>query len=240
MRADINIILPCAGKGTRLGLPFPKELAPLGPGRVVIDSCLDLVAHASAHSNVRILFLEDGNRFHTIRHIVNRVPHVPIARVAQPPEVSDFGTAILGLEQWFGACNVVLLPDGAYDKGPIGDPVLRVAEMAARSGFAFGAAIVPPERVSKLGALKVRLGRVEQYAEKPADPAPYNAAWTMLGFSGGHYGITGLELVRLAMNTGETIVSPPVKGAEVAMISGYRDCGTWEGYREVMKETASE
>ena len=216
-----------------MGLPFPKELAPLGPGRVVIDSCLDLVGKAREKRDVRILLLEDGTREQTIRYIQAKLPDIPVAHVRQNPLITDFGSAVLSLEPWFSEINVIMLPDGVYDAA--WDPVGELAAAVFRKDFAFAAAALPPEDITCLGGLEISGGRVKSYQEKPKDPSRFNAAWTMIGFSDLLGGIKGLELVRLAMGCGEVIQSPPVLDCPVVWVNGYRDCGTWGNYLQARR-----
>ena len=71
---QVRVVLPCAGSGSRLGLPFPKELAPLGPGRCVIDSSLDLIRNAAADCDLSVLLMTDGERDLTVRYVRARLP----------------------------------------------------------------------------------------------------------------------------------------------------------------------
>ena len=39
--ADLTVILPCAGEGTRLSLPYPKEILRLDKDHALIDNCFN-------------------------------------------------------------------------------------------------------------------------------------------------------------------------------------------------------
>jgi dTDP-glucose pyrophosphorylase len=233
MRHDICVILPCAGEGSRLGLPFPKELAPLGNSRFVIDSCLDLIGGASRNSDIRIILLENGEREQTAEHIRRRLPQVPLAMIRQHKATSDMPEAVLMLEPWLGTANVLLLPDCVYEY--TGDPVTEVGNLAVSGGFAFGAVRGNPEGK---GALVVdQDDRVALYEDKPARPCEYNAAWCMLGFGNGSFGMDAVRLISYStarVHEGSVRV-PPLHLSPVVWLKDCRDCGTWENYMSELR-----
>jgi len=227
---NVTVILPCAGKGTRLGLPFPKELAPLHAGEAVIDSCLSMIRKADAHC--RIVLMDDGDRSQTRSYIRRKLPDVPLAVVQQHLYAADFPDAIIKLEPWFGDVNIVMLPDAVYESA--GEPVSQLTDLAAESGFALAACRVSPDVISSAGALAVSQDNIiRYYDDKPGDPAPFNAVWGMLGFSG-PIGLAGLRVI--ASVTRKIMPGKsPVTGAPVLWLDGYRDCGTWEGYMNELR-----
>lgn len=230
MAHEVTVILPCAGTGSRLGLPFPKELAPLGPGRVVIDSCLDLI-WALPPDFCRVLVMDDGNRGHTVSHIKKRLPGVPVARAEQDARAGNLPDAVLYLEPWFSAVNILMLPDVIYTANTLA--VIDLAKHVKASQFAFAAAKMEASRLAELGALKLSDdGTVLSYQDKPSDPGSFHAAWGMIGFSGTRDGVDGLRLVALstAAAGGGPIAVPPVIKSPVVMIDDFRDCGTWKHY----------
>ncbi|MEV5605539.1 hypothetical protein AB0L33_29285 [Streptomyces sp. NPDC052299] len=51
-----TVVLPLSVRGRRLELPTPKELLPIGPGRVALDDTLDLLApHTDRLRHVAVL-----------------------------------------------------------------------------------------------------------------------------------------------------------------------------------------
>lgn len=239
---DVCVVLPCAGKGTRIGLPFPKELAPLGPDRVLIDSSLDLIGGASKHARIKILLLEDGDRELVAEYVRRKLPDVPLACVRQSVRAVDMSDAIIELSPWFGEANVLLLPDAIYEF--TGDHfIAQVAAHAKEHGMSYGAVYDPPD-LRRLGALRVDRdhNRVLAYENKPLNPEPsfYNAAWTAMGWSGKR-GTRGIDLMHKSCmrEIDGPVYSEPIHGAPVTWVNDYRDCGTWESYqREIGRETS--
>jgi UTP-glucose-1-phosphate uridylyltransferase len=222
---EVTIILPCAGEGRRLGLPFPKELAPLGPDKVIIDSCLTLISEANMPC--RIILMDNGNREVTRDHIRRKLPDVPLAMVRQHRYSSDLPDAVIRLEPWFGDVNILMLPDVIYQAKS--ELVGQFAALASETGFAFAAARLPDEALRLLGALSVTQdSTVKAFEDKPSHPEMFNAAWGMIGFSG-PVGLAGLRVV--ASSTAKLQPArPPAVGAPVLWLDGFQDCGTWEGY----------
>lgn len=221
-----TVILPCAGAGSRLGLPFPKELAPLEPGRLVIDSCLDLIRETGL--DVRILLMDGGMREQTAAYIGRRLPRAPLARVRQDPDTRDMPDAVRCLEPWLGSITILMLPDVIYSC--TGDVLSRIGDRLLESGFCFAAAPKPEEELGALGALRTRDDHVVAYEDKPDVPGIYDSAWGMFGFSGPD-GLAGLDLI-----TASTLrqVRGPVtalQGTPVVWLDDFRDCGTWDSYQ---------
>jgi len=223
----ITVILPCAGKGTRLGVPFSKELAPVSPGRVLIDSSLDILAKTGAQC--RVIVMDDGTRERTREYVESRLPDTPVALVRQHRYAADWPDAVLRLEPWFTEMNIVMLPDSAYECSK--DPITVLAAVTGESGFSFAAAKVSPDHIREAGALCViQDDTVRAYEDKPDKPDLYNAVWGMLGFAD-REGVLGMRMIAASTNrTGAA--RRPVVGAPVVWLESYRDCGTWYGYRE--------
>jgi hypothetical protein len=213
-----------------MGLPFPKELAPLGPGRVVIDSSLALIREAAGASDIRVILMTDGHRDLTARYVREKLPGVPVAEVLQDLTAPDMTEAVMALGPWLGHASVLLLPDVIYSWA--GDPVTETATAAVSYGFAVAAVKAGPDQIRDAGALRVDGGRVAAYEDKPADPSGYGALWGMLAFTSGSFGMDGLRLVAASASRSIAgpVTSPPVRGAPVTWLAGFRDCGTWDRY----------
>ena len=230
----VRVVLPCAGLRPGWGCLSPRELAPLGPGRCVIDSSLDLIRACAG--DVRVILMTDGCRDLTARYVRERLPGTGVAEVRQDPSAPDMTEAVLALEPWLGTVNVLLLPDVAYSWA--GDPVTEVATKAVSYGFAVAAVKAGPEQIRTAGALQVDGDRIAAYEDKPADPSGYDALWGMLAFTNGTFGLDGLRLVAASASRARTgtVTDPPVRGAPVTWLSGFRDCGTWDAYLAELRE----
>jgi hypothetical protein len=181
-------------------------------------------------ADLRVLLMTDGDRDLTAAYVRERLPGIPVAEVVQDPAAQDMTEAVIALEPWLGYANVLLLPDVIY--GWAGDPVAEVADAAVSYGFAMAAVKAGPGQIRDAGALRTANGRVTAFEDKPADPSPYEALWGMLAFTSGNFGLDGLRLVAASASKRREgpVIDPPVCGAPVTWLSGFRDCGTWDRY----------
>ena len=52
----LTILIPIAGRGERLSLPLPKELLPIGAGKVAIDAIFDMLRPIAPTINIVVIF----------------------------------------------------------------------------------------------------------------------------------------------------------------------------------------
>lgn len=240
-----TVILPCAGAGTRLGLPFGKELLPLGPGSTPLDETLALLLpHALA---LRLVMVLGAAREATARHAAAKATAagLPVAFTAQDPALAECTGAVLSAAPWFTERNLVLLPDQVLDRP---DPSLVTAALDALDDapFCFLAAREDaPERISSDGALRITSGppaRLLDYAEHPPPDIAgrFNATW--FGFAFRRDAGAALSLVHRAVTgravTTADVAASPLVGCPVIEAGPYRDLGTWTAVRARWAETA--
>jgi UTP-glucose-1-phosphate uridylyltransferase len=216
-----------------LGLPFPKELAPLGPRRALIDSSLDLIREVG--ENKRIILMDDGNRKITADYVQRRLSDVPLARVRQDRYAADWPDGVLKLQPWWGDVNVVLLPDSVYEAS--GLIVERLAALAqGSSGFALGVVRMPPEALKRYGAVTVvQDDTVRFYEDKPEHPERFNAAWGMLAFANNNFGVMAMQIIADSTRK-QGVCKSPVVGSPVIWLNGWRDLGAWDTYSAELRK----
>lgn len=231
-----TVIVPCAGAGSRLGLAFGKELAPLGPGRALIDATLDLlVPHAG---RLRLVLVISEGREATIGYVRQRCEQagLALALVHQGPEHQESTGAVRAAAPWFSQANLVLLPDQVLDS-PQPHLLLRaLEEIRTGAGFCFLAA--PEHRLDRLasdGALRVEPragglpGRLLDYADKPGHHAAdaFNAVWFAYTFAA-HTAEQALDVLHTAtLGSGRPKDLGPLAGCPVIETSPFADLGTW-------------
>jgi hypothetical protein len=208
-----TVVLPCAGAGGRLGLPFGKELLPVGPGRVVLDVVFDLLAgHAD---RLKVALVVSADREPTVRHVLARhAARLPVCFLPQDPQLPELTGAVASAAAWFGPRTVVLLPDqlptghdgggeagsagraGGAGPGPavVADPVGAALRVLDEAGFCFLAAREhDPVRLAADGALRLADGPggraiVVDYRDKPGAGGVdgFDAVWFGYGFRREH------------------------------------------------------
>ena len=242
-----TVILPCAGRGSRLGLPFPKELLPLGPGRTPLDATLELILpHAD---RLRLLVVTDSTRQPTIAHILRAAKgRLPVAFVPQLPDLPETVGAVLSAQAWFSDRNLCLLPDQVLDT-PRDGLIPDALALLDGAGFCFVASPeTNPERLSRDGALRLNCAtppRVTGYAEHPrqADAASFNAVWFAFAFRAEtapavlplmHHAVCGTAV------SDADLAASPLYGCPALTVGPYHDTGTWPAVLELWRDQRPE
>jgi hypothetical protein len=239
MEERATVVLPCAGSGRRLGLPFGKELLPLGPGRTPLDATLDLLLPHS--EQLRLVVVLGAQREATARHIVRAAAaRMPVAFIAQQPGLGEATGAVLSAGPWYGTRNLVLLPDQVLTCPP-GGLVGGALEALRDAPFCFLASRESdPARISQDGALRItddEPARLLDYAEHPALAAAggFNAVWFGFGFRRDH-ALPALSLLHRAVSgepvTAADVAASPLAACPVIDAGPYRDVGTWPAVLE--------
>jgi hypothetical protein len=180
----VSIILPCAGVGSRFGAPYPKELHCLAPGVTVLDRSLEpaveLVERGLA---VRVVVVFRPHKLDTVRYLARYAETFQLVFVYQDEsfEPALDGAIRSALPMTEGPV-ALLLPDivvsGTGSAGVLGAALERTA---ATGWTAVAVEERDPGTLQQMGALTVAerdgVVTVEAAAEKPADPAGYNACW---------------------------------------------------------------
>src|ERR1051325_5293122 len=66
----ISIILPCAGRGTRLNLPYPKELLKINEEMSVIDYSFRHIL--ASRLPLRVVIIVGPHKFETVRYLYEK------------------------------------------------------------------------------------------------------------------------------------------------------------------------
>ncbi|UOE58275.1 hypothetical protein HPB58_13000 [Priestia filamentosa] len=106
---DICVIIPCAGKGTRLDLPFPKELFPFEPGITLIDYCFSFLW--PVRNRVRVVIVISNGKLDTVKYLEKYIKHFEIVFIYQKPDELELIGAVRSAENLFLSNNIVMLPD---------------------------------------------------------------------------------------------------------------------------------
>ncbi|MFF2618797.1 hypothetical protein [Kitasatospora sp. NPDC058046] len=232
-----TVVLPCAGTGSRLGLPIAKELVPTGPGRVALDHTLDLLAqHAE---RLRVVAVLGPGREATARHLTARCADLglPLALCSQDAKLPESTGAVLSCAAWWGPATAVLLPDQILTR-PVPHAIGGLLDLVGaghRAAF-LTAAESDPRRLAVDGALLLETAagdpwpRVADFADKPGLERAhrFNAVWFAYAFAGAH-GPSVLDVLHRA--TLHRPLGPgglaPLLGAPTLDVGPFTDLGTW-------------
>ncbi|MFG1879581.1 hypothetical protein ACGFIV_32585 [Sphaerisporangium sp. NPDC049003] len=234
-----TVILPLAGQGTRLGLPMPKELLPIGERRVALDATLDLLAPQADRLRVVAVLGEHWERREaTVRHLIQVCGawRIPLALTFQDPVWPESTGAVLSAAAWFGPATLVLLPDQVLDSPApeaIGDIIglihkgSQVAFLAAREDDV--------DRLAVDGALRLdeqpdEPPSVGDFADKPGREAAgrFNAVWFGYAFARRSAEACVRVMHRSALRSPLSQDEREVLlGAAVVEVGRFTDLGTW-------------
>lgn len=181
---DVSIILPCAGSGTRFGAPYAKELHCLAPGVTILDRSLEAVAElVRSGLTVRVVVVFGTHKLETVKYLARYAGMFQLVFVYQDGSAQPGldGAIRCALPMTRGPVALVLPDIVVSDVGSL-RAALRHTEVA---GWAVVAAEEPdPVVLRQMGALTVVDGSgdvlVKAAAEKPVDPAGFNALWGMV------------------------------------------------------------
>ncbi|MFJ4774050.1 hypothetical protein ACIP88_33915 [Streptomyces uncialis] len=231
-----TVVLPLAGRGARLGLPTPKELLPVGPGRVALDDTLDLLApHAG---RLRLVAVLGEDRESTVRHLERRCRELelPLAVVRQDPGMPESTGAVLTAAPWYGPATLVLLADQVLHT-PAQTAVGEALDLihAGQESVFLAAMEDDAERLAADGALHVRrdaggLLHVTDYADKPGLEVAerFNAVW--FGYAFAHRAAEGfvgaLHRATLGLPGNPHRMNAVLRAAAVE-VGPFTDLGTW-------------
>ncbi|MCF3962534.1 hypothetical protein [Streptomyces fuscigenes] len=184
---DVSIILPCAGLATRFMAPYAKELHCLAPGVTVLDRSLEgVVELAKSGLAVRVVVVIGTHKMDTVSYLARYVGIFQLVFVYQDDSLEPGldGAIRSGLPLALGPVALVL-PDIVVSGAGSGGSLLAALRSVGRSGWSVVAAEErDPQTLRQMGALAVAGDegdmRVGAAADKPADPARYNAFWGMV------------------------------------------------------------
>ncbi|MGW1234696.1 hypothetical protein [Streptomyces californicus] len=231
-----TVVLPLAGRGSRLGLPIPKELLPIGPGRVALDDTLDLLAPHT--DRLRLVAVLGPDREPTARYLQRRCHELglPLAVVRQNPDLPESTGAVLGAAPWYGPATLVLLADQILH-APAPQAVGEALDLihTGREAVFLAAREDDAERLAVDGALHVDrdengLLHVTDYADKPGLEAAdrFNAVW--FGYAVAHRAAEGFvgALHRATLGLPEhPHHMDAILGAAAVEVGSFTDLGTW-------------
>ncbi len=230
---SLNVIMPCAGSGTRLGLPYPKEIHLVARDTALMDFSLSLCEDARALvGSVSIVLTPE--KADIVRYLAKWRDRFNFRFTFFDPQYHEWAGSVRSAAPLFGERNVVLLPDSVLHQAP-DNPVLAAIDRGLDShDVMFGhVAETDPARLCRLGALRVEDGRVTAFCDKPdRDHARFNAFWGTFAFRR-----AAAETLLDFMT--RSIRREPVDLADLGLsvgtvpLAGYEDLGTWPSLHNI-------
>tara|TARA_R110002124_G_scaffold274973_1_gene445104 strand:- start:4676 stop:5392 length:717 start_codon:yes stop_codon:yes gene_type:complete len=230
----MHVILPSAGKGTRLGLPYPKEIHRVVEGASLIDFSLSHILGENLVKRISLTISPEKQA--VVDYVRSKTSEIEVCTSLFDERYTEWPGSILSAQEHFMDRNIALLPDSSITPRP-NTPLMHSFSSSFENGYDIVFAYLPVDNnqnISALGALKIaENGRdVVDFCDKPSEQssAKYNAFWTAFGFTAE----ASNSLLELMMRS---VAREPVDILSLGFnigafpVDGYIDLGTWANMR---------
>ncbi len=240
----LTVILPAAGKGTRLNLPYPKEILRLDKHQALIDYSFDWFKDYDRNS-VDFVVVINELKTDIVGYLSKYKHKYNIAFVYQNPLEREYTGAIKSAYQWFGEDNVVLLPDTILKLRGTEDLYTQVKDKLENNEFVFFyKKEKDPAMLSTKGALQMENNIVKFYEDKPqTDFTKFNAYWCSFAFKANSFmpAIEYMEKSTLKKKVDSSkMIYTPFYNTEGIEVEDYIDLGTWGEIRRLLSKYQEE
>ena len=134
--SKLTVIMPAAGKGTRLNLPYPKEILRLDKEQALIDHSFDFFRDYG-RKDVEFVIVVNEQKTEIIEYLARYKDRYNISFTYQNPNEFEYTGAIKSARHLFGEHNVILLPDTIMKLPPNVDLVEALEGSLTETGFTF-------------------------------------------------------------------------------------------------------
>lgn len=233
--------MPAAGKGSRLGLPYPKEIMHLEEGKALIDYSFDFFKNRT-REEVEFVVVINEHKTDIVKYLSRYKDRFKISFTYQDPAEHEYTGAIKSARHLFGENNVVMLPDTLMRLKPGVDLYERVIGNLRSKGFVFFyKQETNPLMLATKGSLTVENGFVKAYEDKPiADFSKYNAFWCSFAFTKTAFPLCMSFMEKSTLRAGvdpDEIRLTPIYNSMGIEVQDYIDLGTWSEVRRQVGET---
>lgn len=180
----ISIIIPCAGRGTRLGIPYPKEMFALEADKVLIDYCFEMLRELK--DRVCIVVIISKEKMELVNYLSKYTEEYEIIFLYQKPQCAELLGAIESAKHYFSDVNILMLPDIRIVDSDVANHMNSIILKTDAEGMVFGAVREKRlEIIERMGALKTMDDRVISFKDKPRDGVnEFDSFWVMLSWVG--------------------------------------------------------
>lgn len=236
----LTVIMPAAGKGSRLNLPHPKEIYNIDREKALIDFSFD---HFKDYDRDQVQFVVIINEHKTdiVRYLAKYKDHYNITFTYQNPNELEYTGAIKSAKHLFTGANVVLLPDSILKLKDSEDLYQKIKTTLPGSGFCFFYKKETDHNMLKTkGAIYQKDGLVTLYEDKPKqDLDRFNAYWCAFAFTANKFDqiISYMEKSTNGQAANfEDMKSTAIYNSKGIEVEDYLDLGTWDELRRFIQE----
>ena len=225
----LTVILPAAGKGTRLNLPYPKEILRLNKEKALIDSSFDLF-DGLPRNKVKFVVVINEEKTEIVKYLAKYKSKYDISFTYQNPDEIEYTGAIKS------AKHLLTLPKGV-------SLAQTVQHHLDKYEFAF---LFKPETDKQMLMTKgcVQLDenmRVLAYEDKPSDNIfKFNGYWCSFAFKKGVFDecIAFMEQSTLKLGQPKLLIEQtPIFKSKSIEVEDFKDLGTWEEITKILSQS---
>ena len=229
----LTVILPAAGKGSRLNLPYPKEILRVDKEKALIDNSFDLF-EGLGRDDVEFIVIINEEKSEIIKYLSKYKSQYNVSFTYQNPNELEYTGAIKSAKHLFGENNIVLLPDTVLTLPTGVNLAHEVLEHLEDKRFAF---LFKSETNEKMlntkGCLQLDSDKkVLDYEDKPTqNMSRFNGYWCAFAFKKDVFDecITFMEQSTLKLEKSKTVIGQTsIFRSKAIQVEDYKDLGTWE------------
>lgn len=229
----LTVIIPAAGKGLRLNLPYSKEIMRINRDQALIDYTFDLF-DGMGRDDVEFIVVINEQKTDIIKYLAKYKSKYNVSFTYQDPNELEYTGAIKSAKNLFGENNIVLLPDTILTLFKGQNLVRELHDRLETGGFVFLFKYESDEAtLSTKGCLKLNSKKqVIDYEDKPSQNfSRFDGYWCGFGFKKATFDncISFMEKSTLKIDDPKLdIEQTKLFGRKVIEIKDYEDLGTWD------------
>jgi NDP-sugar pyrophosphorylase family protein len=230
---NLTVILPCAGEGTRLSLPYPKEIYSIQKNKCLIDYTFDLFSNYGRR-DVQFVITLNENKTEIVKYLSRYKHRFNISFTYFNPTETEYTGSIKSAKYLFGEKNIVLLPDTFVKMKTSEDIIEMVNNSLNETGFTFFFKREnSPDMLKTKGALVISNdNQVLDYEDKPQENLDrFNAFWCAFSFRKRVFD-SCIEFMEKSTLNHKLLVNEikntPIYNSKAIEVDKYIDLGTWE------------
>ena len=230
---NLTVILPCAGEGTGLSLPYPKEIYSIQKNKCLIDYTFDLFSNYGRR-DVQFVITLNENKTEIVKYLSRYKHRFNISFTYFNPTETEYTGSIKSAKHLFGEKNIVLLPDTFVKMKTSEDIIEMVNNSLNETGFTFFFKREnSPHMLKTKGALVISNdNQVLDYEDKPQENLDrFNAFWCAFSFRKRVFD-SCIEFMEKSTLNHKLLVNEikntPIYNSKAIEVDKYIDLGTWE------------
>jgi NDP-sugar pyrophosphorylase family protein len=234
--------MPAAGKGTRLNLPYPKEILRLDKQTALIDKSF-LLFDTYDRNQVEFIVVINEEKTDIIKYLSKYKNRYNISFTYQKPDELEYTGAIKSAKHLFGENNLVLLPDTLLTFPKEFDLLYQIQQHLQKDSFSFFfKSETDPKTLSSKGCLRIdSASRILDYEDKPSKGyCRFNGYWCAFAFKKNVFDqcISFMEQSTLKKpDAKKPINNTAIYLSKAIKVKDYKDLGTWDEIAKILYQS---